>query len=270
MKNDTKNISARGVFGKRPLSQLDAFPVLRVLAALLALVLISSVCLVSVTLASYPSDHTLTYKTNLLTWDGGTETRPDGSAVLTLFSDEYDNVSAFNGEKVFAPGTGGENHVILRNTVDREIKYTAVAYVIKDCDDLHLDAYASGGEAVVSEYQLPEGVSAENVINAVSGKVSSGGETPFVVGWEWAFEGENAVDTSLGNRAAEADYENATVGIYIVVEDEGGRVNPKTGDNSDIRTYVIIMLASMLVLTAIFIFSGKKSDKKSEKNGRAE
>ena len=89
----------------------------------------------------------------------------------------------------------------------------------------------------------------------------------FDIDWSWAFTDEadeaarDEIDTYLGNKSADGDADEATVGLYIVVHDEGDHV-PKTGDNSMIYGYLVLMAISgalCAVLTVERVRSGKNA-----------
>lgn len=73
----------------------------------------------------------------------------------------------------------------------------------------------------------------------------------FDINWFWNYEdGANIderdrVDTYLGNKAADGKADEATLGFYLVVHDDGEIVpSPQTGDDTMIGGYVVLMLIS--------------------------
>lgn len=181
-------------------------------------------------------DHVLTYTSNKLTWGSTTGVDPDtGAAELSLYSSSYQNVAGENGEKVVAPGTEGKNIIRLKNDAGNPITYVAVMYHIKEEPDLPVAPVlvTNGSCTDTGTYPLPEGVTQEQVVRAVTGSVSSGQIQDFDITWSWAYdEGEDrdVVDTALGNKAAFATADEVKTGLYIVVEEE---VSPVAGDPDD-------------------------------------
>lgn len=184
-------------------------------------------------------DHVLTYTTGKLTWDSATNIQKNGAAELTLFDATYHNVESNNGDKVVAPGTEGFNIVRLKNNTSRRIRYVAVMYCIKDEDDLPVEPTLTGQNfADTRSYPLPDGVSRNQVVRAVTGVVRGGEIQDFDLKWSWNFYDSDArdqIDTALGDQAAFFTPDDVTAGIYIVVEDEGPNrpVDPDDGDSSD-------------------------------------
>ena len=233
-------------------------------------------------------DHTLTYTTGKLTWDGSTDLDPDtGVAKLRLFSDTYSHVAGENGEPVVAPGTQGTNTVRLKNNGDDSIAYVAVLYRMKEEPSLPVEPSLAADEAfsAADDYPLPPRVGEEQVVAAVTGEVGAGGLQDFRVTWRWAYYEDDArdqADTRLGNKAAEAQADQVTAGLYIVVVEDsfhghndpddpgdpddphspggsGGDKQylspyvPDTGDSSRIFAYLVLMAVSGVLMLLLLL-----------------
>ena len=168
------------------------------------------------------------------------------------------DVVAADGKNVIAPGTEGFNIVRLLNDVDGELTYTAVLYQIQSAAELPVVADLDGsGFSDTASYPLPDGVTEEQVVRAVTGKLAGKTVQDFDISWLWEFyvsDAQDVVDTALGNKIAP---DEITVGLYIVVNDDneysddGGYVkpdNPQTGDDSCLVLYIVLMLVSLLML----------------------
>ena len=246
----------------------------RILPLLLALAVLA---LLSLPLAVNPAwatpgtspDHVLTYNQNSLKWDSATGINADGTAELTLFGANYNNVESADGSKVVAPGTDGSNMIRLVNNVSGRIRYTAVLYSIKTDPRIPVQPSLGGtGMYDTASYQLPAGVTGAEVIRAVRGTVAGHGLQDFDINWLWNYEvtdAQDVTDTELGNAAAAAmkeqtDGDSVTVGFYIVVEDSNNYYVPKTGDDSHIAMYLAFMLiaaAGAAVSVVIYRRHGK-------------
>lgn len=246
----------------------------RILPLLLALAVLA---LLSLPLAVNPAwaapgtspDHVLTYNQNSLKWDSATGINADGTAELTLFGANYNNVESADGSKVVAPGTDGSNMIRLVNNVSGRIRYTAVLYSIKTDPRIPVQPSLTGtGMYDTVSYQLPAGVTGAEVIRAVRGTVAGHGLQDFDINWLWNYEvtdAQDVTDTELGNAAAAAmkeqtDGDSVTVGFYIVVEDSNNYYVPKTGDDSHIAMYLAFMLiaaAGAAVSVVIYRRHGK-------------
>lgn len=196
-------------------------------------------------------DHILTYTTNSLVWDSATGIDEHGVAQLDLFDTMYDGTVDGNGDKVVAPGTEGYNIVRLKNECDRTVTFTAVLYRIRTNDALPVETELVGEYTDTDVYQLPTQVEEAHVIRAVTGELPADQIQDFDISWIWEYSSsqeQDRIDTILGS-AEEAD--QVTVGLYIVVEDEGGTVNPEppiTGDSSRVAMYLTLMGISLCVL----------------------
>lgn len=188
--------------------------------------------------------HVLTYTTNKLTWDSATGVSPDGAAELSLFSTSYQNVQSENGDEVVAPGTKSKNIVRLKNDAGNSITYIAVMYRIKNEDTLPVEPVLTDSDAFsdTETYPLPEGITGEQVVRAVTGTVSAGQLQDFDITWLWPYyetDERDITDTALGNRAAWENPDEVMAGLYIVVEEDPGPgpgpdpTDPDDPDNPD-------------------------------------
>ncbi len=185
-------------------------------------------CTVEATYAgpSDSPDHILTYTTGALTWDSATGIDPNGSARLELFSQSYQNVQSQNEEKVVAPGTENRSVVRLKNDVSHPIQYVAVMYRIQEEPDLPVAPVLAGaGFAETEDYPLPDGITEDQVVRAVTGTVPGGQLQDFELLWSWNYyesDQRDQVDTALGNRAAWFTPDEVTAGLYVVVVEDDG------------------------------------------------
>lgn len=213
--------------------------------------------------------HLLTYTTGTLTWDDKTGIRPDGVAILALFDTEYQNVHTQNGDRLVAPGTEKTCIVRLKNNAGNAIRYTALLYRIKEEDLLPVAPQLTGtGFADTGIYPLPEGVTQDQVVRAVTGTLDAGALQDFDIQWGWRYYEDAArdqMDTALGNKAAFAQADEVIAGVYIVVEDEASGSTsyilpriPQTGDGSNPALYVVLLAASGVLLLLLLLEGRKK------------
>lgn len=206
-------------------------------------------------------DHLLTFNMRgRLVWDSETVVDDNGVAQLNLFDSKYGDpvtVGSADGSKLVAPGTGKQTMIRLYNKFINTIVYKVVLYQYQDNipeeinmqDKLQtqlLDAIDGRGFADDTKLVLPEGVTEDQVIRAVTGKISAQKYQDFDISWLWDFEaeGKDGEDTLLGSLAAEGKDPSTTLGLYIVAQldtsatgsgDGNGDVitpeSPKTGDS---------------------------------------
>ena len=195
-------------------------------------------------------DHILTYTPGELLWDGATGIDEHGVAQLSLFQTVYGETVDAGGDKVVAPGTEGLNILRLKNEAENPITYTAVLYQIRSNDDLPVQVALQGENFTdTEEFALPYDVPPESVLRAVTGVLPADQIQDFDISWLWQYETDeeqDRIDTILGSRE---EPDNITVGVYIVVEDDGYTVEPApTGDETHVLMYLTLMGISFCVL----------------------
>ncbi len=200
--------------------------------------------------------HVITYKHNSLTWNSSVGVDLNGAVRLSLFEALYDNAKSANGDRIIAPGTGGESVVRLKNASEDKIEYTAVLYTIKS-NDL-LPVIVSLGDGTFSDtdsFQLPDGVLHSSVLRAVTGELQSGHVQDFDISWIWEFSKDDVrdmTDTTLGNLATD----DITAGLYVIVKDASGHIipsPPETGDDTLISVYISLMCISGILLIILTV-----------------
>lgn len=212
-------------------------------------------------------NHLLTYTTGTLTWDSPTGIRADGVAMLDFFDASYQNVQAQNGDNLVAPGTEKTSIVRLKNDTATPVRYTALLYRVKEEDTLPVAPRLTGADFADTDiYPLPEGVTKEQVVRAVTGTVAAGTVQDFDITWGWTYyedDTRDKLDAALGNTAAFAEADKVTAGLYIVVEDEGSGSGdgpgsyiepglPQTGDDSSLVLYVTLLLISGILMVLLW------------------
>lgn len=203
-------------------------------------------------------NHTLTYRTNELTWSDVQGIDENGVAELSIFDAEYEHVSASDGSAVVAPGTKGQNIIRLKNDADGEIEFTTVCYMIKSDSGLPVEArLADGNFTDTTNYRLPDGVKDSQVLRAVAGSLRQGEKIDFDISWLWDYEiGEeqDLIDVDFGDRSAQGEPDDVKVGFYLVVEDNNQVYVPQTGDDTGTMLYITLMGISGAMLLLLIIF----------------
>ena len=141
------------------------------------------------------------------------------------------------------------------------MRYTAVFYRLSEAPELDIQAGLAGeGFSDTNAYTLPAQVKADAVVRAVSGTLQADKMQDFDINWFWTFEDEtdpdarDQIDTYLGNKAADGDADEATLGFYLVVHDNGDIApSPDTGEHTMLGGYVVLMLisGSMVLILAL-------------------
>ena len=215
-------------------------------------------------------DRILTYTPGSLMWDAAAGIDEYGVAQLDLFHAIYGEAVDGQGENVVAPGTEGLNILRLKNNSETTITYTAVLYCIKSNQELPVEVSLQGqGFADTDSYKLPYQIPRKDVIRAVAGTLRADRIQDFDISWLWQFETseeQNQIDTVLGNKD---ELDNITVGVYIVVEDNGlvdPEAPPKTGDESPLAMYLTLMAISLCVLILLVWDHHREEKRKNEEN----
>lgn len=197
-------------------------------------------------------DHILTYTPGTLLWDEKTGIDEHGVATLSLFRAVYDGAESANGDKIIAPGTEGLNILRLKNDSESTITFTAVLYRIRTDERIPVEVSMVGENFVDTEsFNLPYEVEEEDILRAVTGQLPSQQIQDFDISWLWQYEvstQQDVVDTLLGDKE---ELDQFTVGVYILVEDDGQITPPsppQTGDESHIAMYLTFMGISLCVL----------------------
>ncbi len=158
------------------------------------------------------ADRTLTYTSGSLTWDSAAEINPDGSIKLSLFKADYGNVSSSNGDALVAPATANTQNIRLLNTANNPIEYTAVLYRTDDSGVPIQARLVDENATDTTTYTLPQGLSDENVVQAISGITAANTVDMVGIDWDWAYDaqGSNGVE-GAGSSAGSGTGENALV-----------------------------------------------------------
>lgn|GEM_PF-501537 len=239
----------------------------------------SMVAMITYAWRSEEPTHLLTFENETLTWDEDTEVDETGWARLRFFNTTYQNVNSENEDNVFAPGTEDTTIIRLKNDSDDTIQYTAIAWKIKECDILALFAgFEAEGSVPTTDYQglLPEGVTADQLIGAVTGTVDGKGIQDFDIGWYWEFERGEEVepgiyeydydDTYLGNKAAWDIADDCTLGFAIIVEGETPVPTPPTGHNTWLWWGAGLVGACGVLLIVELILNAKRKKRENKED----
>ncbi len=209
----------------------------------------------------------------------GTETQ------VEIFKVAYENgegivtAESFNGDKIVAPGTENSYIFKLKNTSGEIAHYT-----------LNVDAYITPGdkmipiEARLSRYDGKWIVGgAENWVDVPTLDTASdesslmpGRYAYYTLDWRWPFEGNDELDTYLGNLATQEDITItiviSTTAVMAGPDDpiiEEGLVPPDTGDNSILSVWISLAVGAAVFLIIIVVYrirEEKRSKTEASKN----
>lgn len=192
---------------------------------------------------------------------GPTETAWLTITELELFCLSYENgegkvtVNSSNGDNVVAPGTSHSFTFALQNTSEFGLDY-----------DIEVEAYFEingGNENVPVEIRLwdysgnyligtPDEFEDLADVNVATGEgsISAGYIAPYVIEWQWPFEGDDVYDTFLGDYFIETEAQVSFVMEIRTIAEKGGEGGlPGTGDRS-----LVVPVAAMGLSTAALLF----------------
>lgn len=194
---------------------------------------------------------------------------------VELFRATYENgeqlvtVEGSNGEKVIAPGTTNTYVFKLKNTGNVALDYDVEVEAFFTPEEVEIPVesrikrydgeWMLGGEAHFDGVELMNGATDR----ATLGK---GCYTYYTLEWQWPFEGDDALDTALGNLAKEQEL-LFTLKIKTTATEsddpnaEGGILAPYTGD-SGANTLMWGILAGTAFIILIILIFGKKRDRR--------
>jgi hypothetical protein len=211
---------------------------MRVASALLVAVLLST-CAISGTFAKYVTTKTGTDSARVAKW--GVEITANGTTFAKAYNDAADaaGTQVVSTEKVVAPGTNGslaamtlsgtpevavnvkyeatlkledwtigtEEYCPIVFTVNGTTYATKAVAADKQSDDIAalITAVTDAIGAYSKDYPANQDLSVEGTV-----------ATPDVA-WAWAYEGDNAKDTALGNQAADGSAPTITLTITTTV-----------------------------------------------------
>lgn len=206
--------------------------IMRLASALLVLTLLTT-CAISGTFAKYTTSTSGTDSARVAYWGFDQA----ASTTIDLFDATYTNVQSSTNDNVIAPGTEktatfgfGYTSNADKNIAAPEVAYTLKVDATVTGTTTDLDANPSfkwtlkKGNAAETEYNTVADLT--NAIKALSGDESGTKQYPagalpanfasandtYTIGWRWAFEGNDAGDTAMGNAAT---LENVKLTITI-------------------------------------------------------
>lgn len=195
--------------------------------------------------------------------DGVWTTKTD----VEIFKIQYvngENEITVNGQdKLIAPGTENTYSFKLENTGEVPVSYgmEMEAYISNNVDMIpvnakvfdHTGRYLAGSETTWAPVLDINGVTD-------SGELAPEHYWDYTLQWQWPFEGDDEYDTLLGNKAVDEDI-TLTIVITTRAEAEDTVVRdggiPKTGDDSEMTLWIVLMLVAGLALLAC-IFARRK------------
>ena len=173
------------------------------LVAVLAVVMMFTMCFVGGTFAKYTSSGTGTDTATVAKWSfkvGETDIATTDTFTFDLFktikdSDGINNETEMNpvDGSIIAPGTQGSFDLVLTNASQVTAQY-AIDYTVTNNNDIPVKFSVDGGTTWTNDL-------ADVAASDSTKLAANSGTTTITVQWKWVFDGNDANDTALGSAA---------------------------------------------------------------------
>ena len=166
-------------------------------------------------------------------------------------------------DKLIAPGTENSYVFKLKNTGNTSLTYKVdvEAYFSPDGVSIPVEARLNrlDGDWIVGDELTYVTIDQLNGA-ADEGALKSGRLATFVLDWLWPFDGDDVLDTMLGNRAVDEDL-TLTIVINTIAEIEPA---PNTGDNMSLGLWAGLTGVSFVALIVLILIRRSKEDESEE------
>ena len=173
------------------------------LVAVLAVVMMFTMCFVGGTFAKYTSSATGTDSATVAKWSfkvGEKDIATNDTFTFDLFNtikdsngtDNETDISPYDGT-IIAPGTQGSFNLVLTNASQVTAQY-AIDYTVTNTGNIPVQFSVDGGRTWTDDLT---DVTASDATKLAA----NSGTTTITVQWKWVFDGNDANDTALGSAA---------------------------------------------------------------------
>ena len=171
------------------------------LVAVLAVVMMFTMCFVGDTFAKYTSSATGTDSATVAKWSfkvGETDIAASNEFTFDLFktikdsngTDNETDISPDDGT-IIAPGTQGSFNLVLTNASQVTAQY-AIDYTVTNTGNIPVQFSVDGGTNWTNDL-------ADVAASDATKLAANSGTTTITVQWKWVFDGNDANDTALGS-----------------------------------------------------------------------
>lgn len=196
---------------------------------------------------------------------------------IQVFCAEYDNdgkitVKSDYGNQVVAPGTENSYDLYVRN-----VGNVPISYVLEAQSHITVDVNGKQTEIPIkanfidpnNNYLLGKENEADSLAKLDGVKDSSGlspqHQAKYTLYWSWPFDGDDELDTLLGNLAAEGEELTVKVAFSVTASydpnAEGGAL--MTGDSSNIGLLAALFVISAFTLIILLFWRKREQDEEN-------
>lgn len=170
------------------------------LVAVLAVLMMFTMCFVGGTFAKYTSSATGTDSARVAKWSfkvGETDIATADIFTFDLFdtikdsngTDNEADINSHDGETIIAPGTSGSFALVLKNESEVTAQY-AIDYTVTNEGSIPVQFSVDGSNWSNNLTDVAASDATKLAANS--------GTTTITVQWKWAFDGDDNIDTALG------------------------------------------------------------------------
>jgi hypothetical protein len=200
---------------------------------------------------------------------------------VEIFQIEYSNennqvtVKSSNGTKVFAPGTSGSHDFLVENETNQALDYTILIEITLDENvPIPIVARISNQNGVYLMGSENNMVSIRPSKSMQDSAVIAGKHyAKYTLEWQWPFEGDDTLDTILGNRAIDEELTITVTLKTVATQDVNPQASggiPQTGDSVTTKFSIVVsaffLILSASVLLRLWIISIKERKRVNKSN----
>ena len=193
---------------------------------------------------------------------------------IQFFYAEYGNdgkitVKSAFGDKVVAPGTENSYDLYVRNVGKVPISYIleAESHITVDVNGKQIEIPVEASFYTPHGSYLLGGEDSLDNLGKLDGVTDNGGLSPrnqakYTLCWSWPFDGDDELDTLLGNLAAKGEDLTVKVAFNVTAaySPNAGGGSPITGDSSNIGLWIALFVISTFTLIILLFLRKKEND----------
>ena len=198
---------------------------------------------------------------------------------VEIFRVSYENgeqvvtVHSADGDRLIAPGTANTYVFKLKNTGSAAVQYRLeINATVEGADTLPVEArlsrydghWLAGDSHTYADLTVLDAAMDDTALGA-------GRFTYYTLDWQWPFEGDDRLDTLLGNQTEDVTLTieiKTTATLYEDPDDDSGLRAPETGDTTRRSLWIALAVGSAAMML-LFLLAGRRRDEDEDKKNTA-